>query len=219
MEPEDVLRALNETPVEPPALAPLFACDQLSVTMRSCELHPLQNFQEHTPDHLMPFPPTYKFLVGSEDYDGRRTPSWTDRILWRSNYYLDGVEPVEAVRYACVSCMKQSDHRPVVATVVVQLKHSSKVTHDQTAGLEEGETGTREGRARGRALRKWLGEATTRLRSLRGPTAAPMPIVADGNFAPFRHNAEMLRRGADQGCVRASRSLPRTMRLAEAGVP
>eukprot|EP00892_Ulva_mutabilis_P006122 jgi/Ulvmu1/3882/UM018_0103.1 len=219
MEPEDVLRALNTTPCKPPALAPLFACDQLSATMRSCELHPLQHFQESACETHMPFPPTYKFHLGTDEYDSRRTPSWTDRILWRSNYHLDGCEPVEAVRYACVPCMKQSDHRPVVATIVVRLKHSSRVTHDQTAGVGEGEAAVREGRARGRALRKWLGEATTRLRALGGPMAAPVggPIVADGDFAPFRHNAQMLRLGVEEGCVRASRSLPRTMRLAEGG--
>lgn len=218
-DPDDVLRALEVAKRQPPALAPLFACDQLNAIMRSCELHPLQHFQEHTPANHMPFPPTYKFQVGSEEYDSRRTPSWTDRILWRSNYHLAGREAVEAVAYACVPEMRQSDHRPVVATVVVQLKHSSKVTHDQSAGLEVGEEedGAREGRARGRALRKWLGEATTRLRTLRGPVTGP--IVADGDFAPFRHNAQMLRlaTGGDEGCMRGSRSLPRTMRRVGSG--
>lgn len=220
MEPEPVLRALEAAGSEPEALAPLFACDQLNATKRSCELHPLQHFQEASSAAFMPFPPTYKFLEGSDAYDPRRTPSWTDRVLWRSNYHLHGQDPIAAVRYACISCMQQSDHRPVVATVVVQLKHSSKVTLDQAAGVDEGDAAARE-HARGKALRKWLGEATARLRALRGPVAAPAAVAADGDFAPFRHNAEMLRRGSggDDGGVRGSRSLPRTLRLVDTAGP
>lgn len=220
MEPEPTLCALKAAGGDLEALAPLFACDQLNITKRSCELHPLQHFQEACSADFMPFPPTYKFLEGSEEYDPRRTPSWTDRVLWRSNYHLDGQVPISAVRYACISCMHQSDHRPVVATVVVQLKHSSKVTLDQAAGVDEGDAVAQE-HARGNALRKWLGEATARLRALRRPVPAPATVAADGDFAPFRHNAEMLRRGSggDDGGVRGSQSLPRTLRLIDTADP
>ena len=215
-----MLRALKAASGQPPAaLAPLFACDQLTATKRSCELHPLQQFQEATAEDFMPFPPTYKFLEDSEEYDPRRTPSWTDRILWRSNYHLDAQDPIAAIQYACVPCMQQSDHRPVVATVVVQLKHSSKVTLDQAAGLEDADAAARERNAGRRALKKWLGEATSRLRALRGPAAALVAVTADGDYAPFRHNAEMLKLGGapDEAGVRGSRSLPRTPRGAFTG--
>ena len=56
------------------------------------------------------FPPTFKYDIGSDVYDTSekfRTPSWTDRILWRHN---DRVEPVA---YWCGMNVRGSDHRPV----------------------------------------------------------------------------------------------------------
>ena len=33
------------------------------------------------------FPPTFKHVIGSDDYDTKRRPAWTDRILYRVNTY------------------------------------------------------------------------------------------------------------------------------------
>ena len=33
------------------------------------------------------FPPTFKHVIGSDDYDIKRRPAWTDRILYRVNTY------------------------------------------------------------------------------------------------------------------------------------
>ncbi|PWZ17438.1 Type I inositol polyphosphate 5-phosphatase 8 [Zea mays] len=70
------------------------------------------------------FPPTYKFVAGSDAYamtslvdDGslsrerkKRTPAWCDRILWRG----EGVEQRWYARGE--SCF--SDHRPVAASLL-----------------------------------------------------------------------------------------------------
>ena len=34
---------------------------------------------------LPSFPPTYKYKIGTSEYDIKRTPAWTDRILFRAN--------------------------------------------------------------------------------------------------------------------------------------
>ena len=33
------------------------------------------------------FPPTFKHVIGSDEYDIKRRPAWTDRILYRVNTY------------------------------------------------------------------------------------------------------------------------------------
>ncbi|CEO99012.1 Inositol polyphosphate-related phosphatase domain-containing protein [Plasmodiophora brassicae] len=63
------------------------------------------------------FLPSYKFDKNSDVYDSspkQRVPSWTDRILWRSNRH------VTQVKYGSVANLRTSDHRPVYATFRVQ---------------------------------------------------------------------------------------------------
>uniref|UniRef100_A0A3P9QC11 Inositol polyphosphate-5-phosphatase J n=1 Tax=Poecilia reticulata TaxID=8081 RepID=A0A3P9QC11_POERE len=58
----------------------LWEKDQLNMTKDSETV--LEGFQEGP----LKFPPTYKFDVGTNTYDTsgkKRTPAWTDRILWR----------------------------------------------------------------------------------------------------------------------------------------
>ena len=43
-------------------------------------------FQELTESEIN-FPPTFKHVIGSDDYDTKRRPAWTDRILHRVNSY------------------------------------------------------------------------------------------------------------------------------------
>jgi hypothetical protein len=60
------------------------------------------------------FPPTYKFDLNSDEYDSSkkaRTPSWTDRILFKNNSELAW----ECLHYSSVAPIKSSDHRPVHA--------------------------------------------------------------------------------------------------------
>ena len=60
------------------------------------------------------FMPTYKFDVNSNKYDSsskQRVPSWTDRILHRSN----SKNKLSCVCYNSCDSVKNSDHRPVYA--------------------------------------------------------------------------------------------------------
>jgi synaptojanin len=67
------------------------------------------------------FPPTYKYDVGSDVYDTSekaRTPSYTDRILWRTTS-----KNVQCkLLYYGRAEVKTSDHRPVSAMYDVEIE-------------------------------------------------------------------------------------------------
>ncbi|XP_069465684.1 phosphatidylinositol polyphosphate 5-phosphatase type IV isoform X2 [Ambystoma mexicanum] len=76
-----------------------------------------KGFKEGTINFL----PTYKFDVGCDDYDTtskQRTPSYTDRILYRSRQKDD----INVSKYASCSMLKTSDHRPVFALFQVKVR-------------------------------------------------------------------------------------------------
>ena len=70
------------------------------------------------------FPPTYKFDVGTSNYDSskkNRTPAWTDRILYKVNSTIRVQTNCENAHYNCVDTIKCSDHKPVFA--IFELRH------------------------------------------------------------------------------------------------
>ncbi|XP_030460599.1 type IV inositol polyphosphate 5-phosphatase 11 [Syzygium oleosum] len=74
------------------------------------------------------FKPTYKYDVGSSDYDTShkvRVPSWTDRILFK----IEDADKVKAIlrSYESVDCIESSDHKPVKAHLCLKLNPN----HDQ----------------------------------------------------------------------------------------
>ncbi|CAG8602320.1 2030_t:CDS:10 [Paraglomus occultum] len=84
------------------------------------------------------FPPTYKYDIGKTIYDTsekRRSPAWTDRILWRSKqndfikqiYYKDHMEIVA------------SDHKPVSAAFEMKVKiiHPDKQANVHSSVVRE----------------------------------------------------------------------------------
>jgi len=80
--------------------------DQLQYNIKAGEV--FDGFQEGP----ITFPPTYKFDKNKETYDTsdkQRIPSFTDRILYRSQ------EPksIELIAYKSITELKISDHRPV----------------------------------------------------------------------------------------------------------
>jgi len=97
--------------------------------------HIFNGFQEAK----IAFPPTYKFDVGSDDYDSskkQRTPAWTDRILFKTNSRCFGGREgspedrttlesapqqltCKVEKYDSVRGLRCSDHRPVVKVVLV----------------------------------------------------------------------------------------------------
>ncbi|XP_062873811.1 phosphatidylinositol polyphosphate 5-phosphatase type IV [Trichomycterus rosablanca] len=89
--------------------------DQLSKEIKDGSI--FKGFQE-APIH---FAPTYKFDIGCDVYDStskQRTPSYTDRILFRSRQADD----IKVVKYTSCSSIKTSDHRPVIAMFQVKLR-------------------------------------------------------------------------------------------------
>ncbi|XP_069034307.1 phosphatidylinositol polyphosphate 5-phosphatase type IV isoform X2 [Embiotoca jacksoni] len=94
---------------------PLLEHDQLSKEMKDGSI--FKGFQE-APIHFFP---TYKFDIGCDVYDTtskQRTPSYTDRILFRNRQADD----IKVFKYSSCSNIKTSDHRPVVGVFQVKLR-------------------------------------------------------------------------------------------------
>lgn len=107
----------------------LRANDQLQKQQRKGKV--LQGFQE------MPiaFAPTFKLLRGTDDYDLRRSPSWTDRVL-----YLVNADPLFAdlrpLYYMSVPELRTSDHKPVIAGFEMSIRpqHAGDNRHARQRG-------------------------------------------------------------------------------------
>jgi len=97
--------------VEENKLGPLLARDQLSTARKNGEA-----FGELT-ETLPSFPPSYKFKIGSSDYDGKRLPAWTDRILYKANVanYDNYKLSLRQHSYNAHQHFLQSDHKPVTS--------------------------------------------------------------------------------------------------------
>ncbi|KAJ8673742.1 hypothetical protein QAD02_005004 [Eretmocerus hayati] len=89
----------------------LLQYDQLSQNIR--DRHVFTDFKEGT----ISFPPTYKYIQRSQDFNLERRPAWTDRILYRVNDETDIHENlrVEQDHYTSHPEYDVSDHRPVTA--------------------------------------------------------------------------------------------------------
>lgn len=121
----------------------LLANDQLIVQKSDSKVFPA--FQEGP----INFPPTYKFDLFSDDYDTSekfRTPAWTDRVLWRRAEHAKEDEdsdedippewkedrkqalnvvfnPGRCIYYGKAD-LKTSDHRPVIASIDVEVERA-----------------------------------------------------------------------------------------------
>lgn len=76
------------------------------------------------------FKPTYKFDLGSDEYDSgskKRIPSWTDRILYVPS------DACHCLAYNSVNAIKTSDHRPVYASFLVNLNTFVSLDDNQNA--------------------------------------------------------------------------------------
>ncbi|XP_056314699.1 phosphatidylinositol polyphosphate 5-phosphatase type IV [Danio aesculapii] len=96
-------------------MSPLLQHDQLTKEMKEGSI--FKGFQEAS----IHFPPTYKFDIGCDVYDTttkQRTPSYTDRILYRNRQADD----IRVVKYTSCSSIKTSDHRPVIGMFQVKLR-------------------------------------------------------------------------------------------------
>eukprot|EP00798_Chlamydomonas_sp_ICE-L_P003561 gene3561-13633_t len=87
----------------------LHANDQLKIQQKKGRA--FQGFQEQ-PIH---FPPTFKFIPGTDEYSMKRIPSWTDRVLTKCNGNDNMRFAIKPLYYCSIVELKESDHRPVVA--------------------------------------------------------------------------------------------------------
>lgn len=102
-------------------LETLFLYDQL-YTKKSLNLE-LMQLQELP----VKFPPTYKYLINSNDYDfkKKRIPSWCDRILFNGNGKVKGLE------YNHVEMFRESDHKPIFGIYKVKLREEDLEDKEQ----------------------------------------------------------------------------------------
>lgn len=115
-------------------LKPLLEHDELRQTIS--EKAAFNGFSEAA----ITFKPTYKFLVNTGDYDLKRRPGWTDRILYRT---FDG-SLLACRNYSSQPEVDISDHKPVFALFDLQLKGGAveTVQFDAIADFKSGETPT-----------------------------------------------------------------------------
>ncbi|OJJ06122.1 hypothetical protein ASPVEDRAFT_139532 [Aspergillus versicolor CBS 583.65] len=95
-------------------LPKLLERDQLLASRRKNPGFRLRAFQEAP----ITFAPTYKYDVGTDDYDSsdkKRSPAWCDRVLYRG---LGRVKQLEYRRHE----IRASDHRPVSASFKFRIK-------------------------------------------------------------------------------------------------
>jgi len=124
---ETVLAAIRRNDLEK-----LLEHDQLLVQRRKNPGFRLRPFSEP----LITFAPTYKYNVGSDEYDTsekKRTPAWCDRIYYRGA--IGKITPVNYQRHEVYA----SDHRPVSAAFVASVKEvdpqRKQKVWDETAKL------------------------------------------------------------------------------------
>ncbi|KFP70900.1 72 kDa inositol polyphosphate 5-phosphatase, partial [Acanthisitta chloris] len=110
---ETVDSILNQNPDTD--VSKLLVYDQLTNEMSRGSI--FKGFQEAD----IHFRPSYKFDIGKDSYDTtskQRTPSYTDRVVFRSRYKDD----IQAVKYSSCPVIRTSDHRPVFALFRVKLR-------------------------------------------------------------------------------------------------
>ncbi|GAB6021929.1 inositol polyphosphate 5-phosphatase [Chamberlinius hualienensis] len=98
-----------------PALEELMSTDQLNTVMVKGAA--FQGFSEAA----INFPPTYKYDIGTDAFDTsekRRTPSYTDRILYR----MRKANCISCLNYNSVPSIRVSDHKPVYSVFKVHLR-------------------------------------------------------------------------------------------------
>ncbi|XP_058464297.1 phosphatidylinositol 4,5-bisphosphate 5-phosphatase A isoform X2 [Malaya genurostris] len=96
--------------------------DQLLLVRR--ENRAFQKLNERLPQ----FPPTFKFEQGTNDYDMKRRPAWTDRILYavKENNYRNVKLTVDQTSYKSHPSYSISDHKPVTSEFTIKCQIISK---------------------------------------------------------------------------------------------
>ncbi|CAB3236737.1 unnamed protein product [Arctia plantaginis] len=115
---EAIVAALQK--IEKDKYTNLLKHDQLNAVMETGEA-----FSEFTEQEIR-FPPTYKFFIGTDEYDIKRKPSWTDRILYKvnANNYENVTLRAEVLQYHDIAHYTVSDHKPVVGLLNIKIRQA-----------------------------------------------------------------------------------------------
>ncbi|EZA62453.1 hypothetical protein DMN91_004012 [Ooceraea biroi] len=120
---EDLTASDIESLVKEKKLSELLERDQLKAVMTEG-----QAFAELNENGIT-FPPTYKYEFESQEFDLKRRPSWTDRILYKVNAVdiYDDVELSAKQRsYKSHPSYSVSDHKPVTGEFDITVRPSVK---------------------------------------------------------------------------------------------
>ncbi|XP_067627984.1 phosphatidylinositol 4,5-bisphosphate 5-phosphatase A isoform X2 [Eurosta solidaginis] len=90
-------------------------------------------------EQLPTFPPTFKFIEGTSEYDLKRRPAWCDRILHRVQElrYPDIVLNITQISYKSHPDYVLSDHKPVSAAFLYKIEAQTQ-TDDELYELTHG---------------------------------------------------------------------------------
>ncbi|XP_013183216.1 inositol polyphosphate 5-phosphatase K [Amyelois transitella] len=113
---EEIVASLSK--IEKDKYTSLLKHDQLLAVMENGDA-----FSEFVEPEIR-FPPTYKFNIGTDEYDVKRKPSWTDRILYKviANNYENITLRADLISYNHIPHYTVSDHKPVVAQFNIKVR-------------------------------------------------------------------------------------------------
>lgn len=89
------------------------------------------------------FAPTYKFVIGENDYDTNRKPAWTDRVLYKVNPDVyDGVTlEAKQKNYRSHPGYISSDHKPVTSHFKIKVFNTLPDRYVQFAPISQWQIG------------------------------------------------------------------------------
>ncbi|XP_055592832.1 phosphatidylinositol 4,5-bisphosphate 5-phosphatase A isoform X2 [Uranotaenia lowii] len=113
-------------------LKKLIERDQLLLVRR--EGRAFQKLNERLPQ----FPPTFKFEPGTNEYDMKRRPAWTDRILYavKENPYRNVKLTVEQTSYKSHPTYSISDHKPVSSEFTIKCRFGANTDFYRTYAIK-----------------------------------------------------------------------------------
>lgn len=133
---EDLTAANIDLLVKKKQLKELLEKDQLQMVMKEG-----QAFAELS-ENAITFPPTYKYEFESQEFDLKRRPSWTDRILYKVNaadIYDDVELNAKQHTYKSHPSYSTSDHKPVTGEFDIAIRPNIKdfIVEFQNCTLED----------------------------------------------------------------------------------
>ncbi|PVF98730.1 DNase I-like protein [Serendipita vermifera] len=120
--PIEEVVTLKRPPLKPYNRSTLLEFDELITSKRNGRI--FEVFKEQA----LTFDPTYRYFINTRNFDLRRRPAWTDRILY-SAYPFSSIQQLSYQSHPDVTL---SDHRPVSADFLVQVNSVDPELHTRT---------------------------------------------------------------------------------------